>query len=417
MNHINTKVLGGLAVAAVVAIGAATLVSTSRQPVSENPDEAAYALPELNGHVNDVKTVAIVAADNKPVVTLENGEQGWTVREKEDYPADTGKLRGLLLSLTNARLLQEKTAHAERYKDLGVEDVNSKDAKGVLVRLEGLADSSQLIIGNTSSHGGGTFVRRPEDSQSWLAQGQIRIDRDPVQWLDTTLVDIASERIAEITLTKAPAKTLRLFRQEPGKVGFQVADLPAGREPAAPESIGGLASTLSGLKLEDVAAGKNHPQPGDSRLLKARYRTFDGVIVEVTAWQEDGKHYAGFEASLDQAAADKAIQSEQDKAKADDQALQKAAEKESKPAEGQAAKTDAAPAPLAVREPAKYRRQRLDELNAETARLNRRFQGRHFVIPDFKFANMDKTIEDVLKPVSETKKPKAKSKAKKTEKR
>jgi hypothetical protein len=405
MNHINTKVLGGLAVAAVVAIGAAALVSSYR-PGSESPDEAAYALPELRRHVNDVKTVGIIASDNKPVVTLENGEHGWTVREKEGYPADTGKLRGLLLNLADARLLQEKTAHAERYADLAVEDVKNKDAKGVLIKLEGLANPAQLIIGNGSSHGGGTFVRRPDDSQSWLAQGQIRVDRDPMQWLDTTLIDIAPERIAEIALSKVQDKPLRLFRQEPGNGNFQLDGLPSGRELAAPDMVGGLASTLSGLKLEDVVAGKN-PPPEDNPLLKARYRTFDGVNVEAAAWPKDGKHYASFSASLDQAAADKAIQSEQDKAKADYQA-------QHKPAEGQAAKADAEPsAPLAVRDPAKYRQQRLDELNAEIARLNQRFQGRHFAIPDFKYANMNKTIDDVLKPLSETKKPAAKAKVQK----
>jgi hypothetical protein len=389
MNHINTKVLGGLAVAAVIAIGAAALVSNYRQPDSENSDEAAYALPELRRHVNDVKTVAIIASDNKPVVTLENGEHGWTVREKEGYPADTGKLRGLLLNLADARLLQEKTAHAERYADLAVEDVKNKDAKGVLIKLEGLAEPAQLIIGNGSSHGGGTFVRRPNDNQSWLAQGQIRVDRDPVQWLDTALIDIAPDRIAEIELNKAQGKSLRLFRQEPGNGNFQLGGLPSGRELAAPDVVGGLASTLSGLKLEDVVAGKNPPQPEDNLLLKAHYRTFDGVNVEAVAWPRDGKHYASFSASLDQAAADKAIQSEQAKADAEP------------------------PAPLAVRDPAKYRQQRLDELNAEIARLNQRFQGRHFAIPDFKYTNMDKTIDDVLKPLSETKKPAAKTKVQK----
>lgn len=410
MNHINTKVLAGLAVAAVVAIGAAAVVSGYRQPDSESSAEAAFALPELRGHLNDVKSVGLVAAENKPAVTLENGGAGWTVREKDGYPADTGKLRGLLLNLANARLLEEKTAQAERYPDLGVEDVNNKDAKGLLVQLEGLARPSQLIVGNTSSHGGGTFVRRPGDQQSWLAQGQIRIDRDPIQWLETTLTDIASDRIAEIVLDQGQGKPLRLFREEPGNGNFRVADLPKGREPAAPDVVGGLASTLSGLKLEDVVAAKTHPQPDGAPSLQGRYRTFDGVTVVLTAWPKDGKHYASFSATLDQAAADKAIRSGQDKVKADAEARQKDAEKGSKPA----AKTDAAPAaPPAVQDPEKYRRQRLDELNAEIAQLNRRFQDRHFAIPDFKYANIDKSLDDVLKPLSATQTPPVKSKAKK----
>ena len=55
--------------------------------------------------------------------------------------------------------------------------------------------------------------------------------------------------------------------------------------------------------------------------------------------------------------------------------------------------------PLAVSDPAKYRQQRLDELTAEVARLNQRWQGWSFTIPAYTYTNMDKTLNDVLKPV------------------
>lgn len=411
MNHINTKVLAGLTAAAILAIGAAVLVSHHRQP-AEGSGEVAYALPDLRQQVNDVKSITIVVGNNKTAVTLNNGEQGWSVHERGDYLADNGKLRGLLIKLADTRLLQKKTANTQRYPDLGVEDVKAKDAKGVLLKLEGLSKPAQLIIGNASSHGDGTFVRRPDDPQSWLAQGQIHIDRDPVQWLDTELADIASERIAEIVLSTAQGKTLRLFRDE-ANGNFQLADLPRGRELAAPDVIGALASTLSRLTLEDVVSREGYSLPEGSHQSKAHYRTFDGVNVEVIAWKQGSKHYASFEASLDQAQADKSIQSEQNKANADYEAQQKTAEKGSKPAEGQEAEIDSASAPLAVKDPVKFRQQRLDEISAEIARLKTRFQERHFMIPEFKYANMDKTIDDVLKPLSEAKKPAVKAKVSK----
>ena len=37
--------------------------------------------------------------------------------------------------------------------------------------------------------------------------------------------------------------------------------------------------------------------PAPDKPLKARYATFDGLVVDVTAWEKDGKDYATFAAS------------------------------------------------------------------------------------------------------------------------
>jgi hypothetical protein len=102
-----------------------------------------------------------------------------------------------------------------------------------------------------------------------------------------------------------------------------------------------------------------------------------------------------FSAALDQAQADRHIQSEQAKAKADYEARQKAAG-------GDAAKTgNGGPsAPLAVSDPAKDRQQRLDQLNSKLTALNQRFTGWNFAIPPAKFSNMDQSLENLLKPAA-----------------
>ncbi len=390
MNHINSKVLLGLGVAAAVSLGAALWLSTSSRPSSESPESQSFALADLHDHVNDVKGIGIVVAENKPAVTLVNGDKGWVIQEKAGYPANTGKLRELLLKLADARLLEAKTANEQRYAELAVEDIKSKDAKGVLIKLDGLSKPASLIVGNTSNHGDSTFVRRPDDKQSWLASGLINVERDPVQWLDTALLDIAADRIGEIILTKPGNKSVRLFKQQAGDSNFQVADLPTGRQAADAAVINGLASTLAGLTLQDVASAQSLPAPDDSQLLKARYRRFDGVAIDVAAWTKEDKYYARFSAALDQPQADTAIQSEQAKAKADYDAKQKPG--------NPVAESSGLP-PLAVSDPAKHRQQRLDELTAEVATLNQRWQGWSYTIPAYTYTNMDKTLNDVLKPV------------------
>ena len=70
-------------------------------------------------------------------------------------------MREFLLKLSDATVLEQKTSNPKLYADLGVEDVKGKDAKGILVTLEGLKQPVKLIVGNfNGGGGGGTFVRR-----------------------------------------------------------------------------------------------------------------------------------------------------------------------------------------------------------------------------------------------------------------
>lgn len=384
MNHVNNKLIAGLAGAALLAIAAAVWVSVSRQPVREETT-ANFAIPGLNGQINAVKSVAIVGAETKALVTLDNGEQGWTVREKGGYPADTSKLRELLLNLADAKLLEAKTANPERYAELGVEDPHNKDAKGVLVKLEGVNPPAALIVGNASSHGGGTFVRRPAEAQSWLASGQFGVEREPTRWLNTALTDIASDRIAQVVLTPAGGQPLRLTKNQRADANFKLENIPAGRELASPGVVNGLASTLAGLRLEDVTAAADEPtQPA---LHRAMFRTFDGLTIQVNAWQKDGKSWARFEVAFDETAADRALQEEL-----------------AKPKPVETNKIGEAPQASQVQaNPDDLRPQRLAALRQEVEQLQRRFKSWQFALPAYKYANLTKNIDDLLKPVETNK--------------
>ena len=378
MNHVNKNVLLGIGTATVLALGGAFWLSQDDKPAGQS--KPAYALPALNSHINDVQSLSISDAQDKILVTLDNSEQGWTVREKVAYPADTGKLRKLLLDLANAKLLESNTADPQHYTELGVQDLSSADAKGVLVTLTGLNQPAQLIIGSVSSHGNGTFLRRPGEAQSWLASGQISIATEPEQWLNPVLTDIAAERIAEIVLTKADAQPLRLSKAKPDAANFEVVELPANRELLAPAIVNGLASTLAGLTLEEIAPAETKPTAKPA--VQAHFQTFDGVIIDIAGWQQDGKASLSLKAALDMATADEAVTAGQEKT---------------------AAPTDQSGNPQAANvapETGKRPKPTLDSLRAEVEQLNQRFHDRIFQVPADKYQNLTKSLEDILKPVA-----------------
>lgn len=403
----NAKTLYTLIAVAVLALIAAFAINRSNRPESDVADQAKPLLPQLHGHVNDVSAITLTGADNKVLVTLKRGSDGWTVAEKSGYPADLAKVREFLLKLDAATLLEVKTSNPKHYADLGVTDVSDKDAKGILVDISGLAQPLKIIVGNfNGAGGGGTFVRMQGQEQSLLANGNLSVAKNIADWEKRDLADIASNRLKSVTLTNPDGKVLKVYKEQSGDSNFKVADVPKGRETSSEFAANGLGSTLAGLKADDVFAAKD-AVPAD-KVYKAEYATFDGLVVDATGWTRDGKDYAQFTARLDAAAADAQIASAQAKAKSDYDTAVLAANKAGADDKSNAAKTAAEVAkPPAVIDPAKDRQDKLDALNKEVAELNKTFAGWSFVLPSFTFGNLTKGMDDMLKPL-ETKKPDAK---------
>jgi uncharacterized protein DUF4340 len=403
----NQKTLIGLAVAALVAIIIAFAVDRANQPRSEGGGEekTAYLVPSLTDRVNDVDKVVITGAESKPVATLTRGANGWSIAEKNGFQADTGKLREFLLKLADAKLLEQKTSNKDKYATLGVEDVAGKDAKSVEVEIGGLAKPVKLIIGNTNPRGG-TFVRRDGEAESWLASGSLAIDKKAENWLRKDLADIVATRVASVEIERPDGKSVRIAKTSEGDANFKLADVPKGREAGSEYTINGPASALGGLKFDDVMPAKD-AAPAD-KPLKAHFATFDGLVIDMTAWEKDGKDYATFAASEDEKAAAQHVEAAQAQAKAEYEA-QLAASK-AKPADTSKtadAKPEAAaaepPKPAAVADPAKDRDEKLSALKKEVDDLNARFNGWTFALPPYKYAAINKAPDDLLKPLDDKK--------------
>ena len=403
----NAKTLYALIGAAIIALLAAVLINSSKKPQSDTATQAQRLLPELHGHVNDINTITLTGADNKVLATLKRGADGWTVAEKANYPADVAKIREFLLKLDQATLIEQKTSNEKRYVELGVDDVKDKDAKGVQVELAGLDKPVKLIVGNfNGGGGGGTFVRRAGDPQTWLANGNLTVAKNTADWEKRDLTDIAATRLQSVMLTSPDGKVLKAAKQQRTDSNFKLADIPAGREASSEFAANSLGSVLSNLRADDALPAKDMAPP--EKVHKAQYAAFDGLVIDITAWDKDGKDYAQLAAHLDSVAAHADIDQEQAKARADYDAAITAASKKAADEKSDVAKAEAGvPKPLAVSDAAKDRQDKLDALNKEIETLNKTFNGWTFAIPSYKFSDISKSMDDLLKPL-EQKKPDAK---------
>lgn len=393
-----------LAVVAVALIAAALWYSASRRPSQEAALQTP-ALPGLAERLPQVNKVTVTGAGNAVIATLEQGEAGWRLVER-DFAADANALRRILLGLSEAKRIEAKTAKPELYDRLGVEDVAAAEAQGVLLTIEGGGEPLTLIIGQNVSRGTGTYVRVPGEAQSWQIDRNVAVEKSTANWLDKDLADIQPNRIASVSVT-AGKDTVEIVASESADGDFILANLPRGREPQSAFVADATAGFLQGLRIEDVASAEQRAPADPQR--NAVFRTEDGIDVSVVTWTDADKPWAQLSASLDEARALAHIETEQAKAIADWEAKQAAAEMQTAAADGDATEASAAAAeadqaelapeaPLAVSDAAADREQRLAALREEVSQLNARFQGRSFQLPSYKAGNLNRELEAYLKP-------------------
>ena len=338
-----------LLIAALVIIALGSWLS-SRGPANKPVATGQRVLPGLQAAVNSVAEVRLSKGDGTRT-TLKKGNTDWTIGER-DYPADSGKVRKLLLDLGALNVVEQKTSVPENYAQLGVEDTKSPKATGTRVDAVTSGKTYSLIVGKSSSGRSG-YVRVADTAQSELAAPMLTLEADPRRWLDHTVVDIPQERIKEMSVKPAEGPAYTAARDKKETSDFAVTALPKGRELSSPAAADPIAGSLANLSLDDV---QHAPTASTGKVSHTVFRTFDGLELDV-AGRKDGT---------------KTLIS------------------------------------ITPRSTAK-------ETEAEVKTLQARLQGWEFEIPSYKFDGMFRSLEDLLKKPEPPAKPGAKtSKARST---
>ena len=93
------------------------------------------AFPALHAAPDAVARVEVRSAGQS--FSLARSADGqWRLPEKHDYPVAGDKLRELVVTLTDMRLVEAKTRQPARYSWLEVEDIEAEDAQSTLLRLK-----------------------------------------------------------------------------------------------------------------------------------------------------------------------------------------------------------------------------------------------------------------------------------------
>ncbi len=377
-----------LAIATVIAVAAAMVVSSKRAPESEIVDRALF--PGLAERVNDVARIEVKSKDQTATVR-KDGER-WVIENRDGFPALFDKVKTAVVTVAELEILEPKTKNKELYPRLGVEGIEAEPKGSLLVSVaDGQSKSlAALLIGKPRSGGSpGTYVRRPDEPEAWLVRGAVELSADPVDWMDRDLLDIAAERIREITLEKAGEKPVRVFKKDSKDKDYVLADVPKGQKLKSQIGLNGLANALEQLRLDDVKKRAGFELPKERAV--TTLRAFDGLVAVVESAVIDDKTHAVFAFSYDAAA----VEPEQPPTAADKAAepsatlATQAPAAQSSPAPARAPGAAAgAPEPEPT-PPAK------PDVAGEVAKLNAKVADWVFLLPTYKGKLLAETVSDL----------------------
>ena len=284
MNRRSLLLLGA---AAAVSVGAAVLLAPRG---IDQPDIApgGLAFPGLAERLQAAERIEIRKAD----ATLVLARQGdaWGLPDKGGYPVRADKLREMLVGLTELRLAEARTADPGQHARLGVDDPDRPGSTALLLRvLDGQGTPlAELILGRRRVRTQGNvpesiYVRRPGESQAWLAEGRLAADADPQLWLDRDIANLPAERVRRVEVRRSGEPPLVLSRAdgEPRLHVDQPAGTPAADEVALDEILRAF-EYLTFLEVRPAAAIPGTPV-GESRFDLA-----DGLAIHVAPALEEG---------------------------------------------------------------------------------------------------------------------------------
>lgn len=297
--------LAGITLIAVIAAAAAVM---QRQSANQIDFEPQLLFPELKERVGAIAKISLRQGDNE-IVVAQTADGGWVMPDRGGWPANFETIRKAVLGMANLKAVERRTARAENHATLQLAPPEAPTGAGMQLALYDSDDAqiAAVIIGKVKSPGSGTqpgtaYGRRLGEDQVYLIAGEIAPSLDVGTWLDRALFDIRPERIMSLTVTPPIGRSFDIVRDSP-EDEFKISEIPEGKEPVLPDIARNLAHSVVLLTLEDVRPASDIAM--ESPFISV-HRMFDGMVLTTRAVETEAGRWARFEASFDDAQAERA---------------------------------------------------------------------------------------------------------------
>lgn len=336
------------------------------------PGSGKPLFPGLMPRLNEIEMVQLENATGR--FALKKTKTGWTVPDKFDYPADADKVHKLLLGAAGLTRVEPKTQNPALYSQLGLAATGDEASKAVSYRLES-SDASAiatLTVGNSAPAKGDPelsefYVRVPDDPKVWLVEGKLPRGNTLIEWVQSLVVGVDRSRVREVQVKHESGEVVRVVREVAAKDEFRLPNAPASKTVDAQWKLNDIGRLFSNLELEDVRP-RDQAMIQDEPAYVVTMRTFDGLEIRMQVFESGDRALGILQAEFVPA--------------------QLATE-----------------AKLETLADATESLGSVEEVRAEVAALNARWDGWAYVLPAFKVDAMARTQSELLKDQTQEKKP------------
>ena len=257
---------------------------------------------QLLDQLNNVQDIVIKHKDN--VITLQKtSQEQWTVKEKDNYPANVQSVRSLLLNSAELTLTETKTSNPEYYKMIGLEDVGpNAESTALSYKDKQSKDIAQFILGHkkpakSAQLKSGIYVRKIGATQSLLAEGDLNVEKSAIEWVNKEILTIEDDRIKRVSIAYPDKNQLILEKENRDEKNYKVKDLPKKAELQSTFTVNNIAYGLEKLKLKDVMKADKINFSANEKLT-ALMESYDGIKITVQINLHDNKPYARLSAAF-----------------------------------------------------------------------------------------------------------------------
>jgi len=272
-------------------LGAAALVSLLLAVLALHEQAASVApktertefLPGFASKVRQAAKIHIASKKNGAFDVVFKPSRGWVIPAKSDYPASFAEVNKTLVTLAALQTIEPKTARADWLHTVALDAPPKGDGTEIAVSDDHGHALARLIVGKSEDIGDsngavGLFVRRPDETQSWLARAESEVRTAPAEWLDKTVAAIDQTRIQSTAVNHPDGASFEVSKATNKEPHFKLSALPAGRELSSEEAPDEVATAVSAFAFDDVKKAQAVDFANPVRLIT---RTFDGLSLTV----------------------------------------------------------------------------------------------------------------------------------------
>ena len=245
-------------------------------------------LDNFTKNVNEITTISISSFENNINLVKQNN----SYISESGYPLKKGLWENLITSLSLLRIEELKTNDPSRHSQLNLllpEQNKSKDedegygTKITLKKEDGTIYSSILFgmvdrsVGGIS---GGQFARFPNEDQTYLLKGAIRMPTTKSDWFESLLLSIKKDDVQKINLSnrngiiEIQSKNSKLSLTMPKSVNFKIDDT----------QLSDARDVINSFYFYDV---KKSTQKYSKNLPTLSYEVKDGLILTISSINPD----------------------------------------------------------------------------------------------------------------------------------